>query len=73
MSKKPDFYTPYKGPAGGWGALQSTTKHWLKSDNAIRNINTLLKTNQPHGFDCPGCAWGEKHDPAKNTLLRKRC
>jgi molybdopterin-dependent oxidoreductase alpha subunit len=65
MSKKPDFYTPYKGPAGGWGALQSTTKHWLKSDNAIRNINTLLKTNQPHGFDCPGCAWGEKHDPAK--------
>ena len=23
------------------------------------------KTNQPHGFDCPGCAWGEKHDPAK--------
>ncbi|GAA0231483.1 FdhF/YdeP family oxidoreductase [Marinomonas primoryensis] len=65
MSKKPDFYTPYKGPAGGWGAIQSTTKHWLKSDNAIRNINTLLKTNQPHGFDCPGCAWGEKHDPAK--------
>ncbi|MCB5162431.1 FdhF/YdeP family oxidoreductase [Marinomonas algarum] len=65
MSKKTDFYTPYKGPAGGWGALQSTTSHWLKSDNAVRNINTLLKTNQPHGFDCPGCAWGEKHDPSK--------
>lgn len=66
MSKKTtDFYTPYKGPAGGWGALQSTTTHWLKSDNAVRNIHTLLKTNQPHGFDCPGCAWGEKHDPAK--------
>lgn len=65
MSKKLDFFSPYKGPAGGWGALQSTTKHWLKSDNAVRNINTLLKTNQPHGFDCPGCAWGEKHDPSK--------
>lgn len=65
MTKKLEFYRPYKGPAGGWGALQSTTKHWLKSDNAVRNINTLLKTNQPHGFDCPGCAWGEKHDPSK--------
>lgn len=65
MSKKNEFYTPYTAPAGGWGALQSTTKHWLQSDNAVRNINTLLKTNQPHGFDCPGCAWGEKHDPSK--------
>jgi len=65
MSKKDNFHAPYKGPAGGWGALHSTTKHWLKSENAVRNIHTLLKTNQPHGFDCPGCAWGEKHDPAK--------
>lgn len=70
MSKKStnetkSFYTPYKGPAGGWGALKSTTEHWFKSENAVRNIHTLLKTNQPHGFDCPGCAWGEKHDPAK--------
>ncbi|MFT2097810.1 FdhF/YdeP family oxidoreductase [Marinomonas sp. 2405UD66-6] len=60
-----NFYKPYKGPAGGWGALKSTTEHWFKSENAVRNIHTLLKTNQPHGFDCPGCAWGEKHDPAK--------
>ena len=65
MSKKDNSYAPYKGPAGGWGALKSTTEHWLKSENAVRNIHTLLKTNQPHGFDCPGCAWGEKHDPAK--------
>jgi molybdopterin-dependent oxidoreductase alpha subunit len=65
MSKKDNSYMPYKGPAGGWGALKSTTEHWLKSENAVRNIHTLLKTNQPHGFDCPGCAWGEKHDPAK--------
>ena len=60
-----NFYKPYKGPAGGWGALKSTTEHWFKSENAVRNIHTLLKTNQPHGFDCPGCAWGEKHNPAK--------
>ncbi|WCN09784.1 FdhF/YdeP family oxidoreductase [Marinomonas mediterranea] len=65
MTKKDDTLDPYKGPAGGWGALQSTTKHLLQSNNAVRNINTLLKTNQPQGFDCPGCAWGEKHDPSR--------
>ncbi|WP_051436168.1 FdhF/YdeP family oxidoreductase [Marinomonas ushuaiensis] len=64
-NKANPFYTPYKGAAGGWGALKSTTEHLFKSENAVRNINTLLKTNQPHGFDCPGCAWGEKHDPSK--------
>lgn len=56
-------FTPYTRPAGGWGALRSTATHWLASENALRNIKTLLKTNQDHGFDCPGCAWGEKEDP----------
>ncbi|MGI9275404.1 MAG: FdhF/YdeP family oxidoreductase [Endozoicomonas sp.] len=50
---------PYRNAAGGWGALASTGKHLLKSENAVRNIRTLLKTNQDSGFDCPGCAWGE--------------
>ncbi len=52
-------YKPYKGAAGGWGALRSVTHFWLESDNALKNIRTLLKTNQHGGFDCPGCAWGE--------------
>ncbi|WP_277253060.1 FdhF/YdeP family oxidoreductase [Neptunomonas phycophila] len=64
-SFKTAYFAPYTGPAGGWGALQSTTQHWLKSENAVRNIHTLLKTNQAQGFDCPGCAWGEKHDNSK--------
>src|ERR1700712_5230526 len=38
-------YKPYKGAAGGWGAL--------------KNIRMMLKTNQNGGFDCPGCAWGD--------------
>ncbi len=59
------YYKPYAGPAGGWGALKSTAKHWLDSHNTRRNVWTLLKTNQNDGFDCPGCAWGEKHDPAR--------
>ncbi|EPJ48274.1 MAG: oxidoreductase alpha (molybdopterin) subunit [Osedax symbiont Rs1] len=49
----------YKGSAGGWGALASTTKHLLKSRRPIKNIVSLLKTNQDQGFDCPGCAWGD--------------
>ncbi|WP_166567988.1 FdhF/YdeP family oxidoreductase [Pseudomonas sp. R5(2019)] len=52
-------YKPYHGAAGGWGALQSVTRAWLGSDNALKNIRALLKTNQHGGFDCPGCAWGD--------------
>lgn len=52
----------YDGSAGGWGALLSTTKHLVKSENVTRNMRNLLKTNQDKGFDCPGCAWGEAED-----------
>ncbi len=52
----------YTGSAGGWGALKATTEHLLKSENVAKNIANLLKTNQDDGFDCPGCAWGEKHE-----------
>ncbi|CAD5105873.1 FdhF/YdeP family oxidoreductase [Zestomonas carbonaria] len=58
-------FKPYQGPAGGWGALRSVTRHWLESDNALKNIRTLLKTNQHGGFDCPGCAWGEAPDSGR--------
>ena len=52
-------YKPYKGPAGGWGALISVAQAWLTSDNALKNLRMMLKTNQNGGFDCPGCAWGD--------------
>lgn len=55
----------YQGHAGGWGALKSTATHLIKSENIAKNIKTLLKTNQDHGFDCPGCAWGEKDEPGR--------
>ena len=32
---------------------------WLTSDNALKNLRMMLKTNQNGGFDCPGCAWGD--------------
>jgi len=50
----------YTGAAGGWGSLVSTGKHLLHSENVAKNVLNLLKTNQDHGFDCPGCAWGEE-------------
>ena len=55
----PPRYQPYTGPAGGWGALISVAQAWLTSDNALKNLRMMLKTNQNGGFDCPGCAWGD--------------
>lgn len=61
MSKKKDpaRIEPFTGPAGGWHALQSSAKHLLASHNPVGGARALLKANQPEGFDCPGCAWGE--------------
>ena len=49
--------TDYHHPAGGWGALVSTAKHLMFQGIPIKGAMTLLKNNQKHGFDCPGCAW----------------
>jgi len=60
MSKKnTPRIEPFDGPAGGWHALQSSAKHLLASHNPVGGAKALLKANQPTGFDCPGCAWGE--------------
>ena len=45
--------------AGGWPALKSVGRHLLASGRPVRGARTLLHTNQPDGFDCPGCAWGD--------------
>lgn len=51
----------YKGPAGGWGALNSVKNTLLKHDIAVKGAKTLLSANQPDGFDCPGCAWPDRN------------
>ncbi|TDX29546.1 formate dehydrogenase major subunit [Modicisalibacter xianhensis] len=51
--------SPYAGPAGGWGALHSVGRHVAHSRAPLKGVRSLLATNQPHGFDCPGCAWGD--------------
>jgi molybdopterin-dependent oxidoreductase alpha subunit len=51
----------YKGPAGGWGALRSVTRALRAQRIALKGAKTLLSANQPDGFDCPGCAWPDRH------------
>ncbi|WP_132255738.1 FdhF/YdeP family oxidoreductase [Methylobacterium segetis] len=45
--------------AGGWGALKSCGRHLLGSRAPLSGARALLSANQPDGFDCPGCAWGD--------------
>ena len=49
----------FDGPAGGWASLASSANALLKSGNPITQIRALSHVNQPDGFDCPGCAWGD--------------
>jgi len=51
---------PYDGSAGGWGALKATAIAIRTQMDALEAPATLLRTNQPDGFDCPGCAWPDK-------------
>ena len=56
---KTDFIGKASSAAGGWGALKSVGKRLLETGAPVSGAKTLLKLNQPHGFDCPGCAWGD--------------
>ena len=42
----------YQGPAGGWGALKATAIAVRTQMDALDAPVTLLRTNQPDGFDC---------------------
>lgn len=50
----------YSNPAGGWGALLATAKAVRGQMDTSEAGLTLLRTNKPTGFDCPGCAWPDK-------------
>lgn len=52
----------YNEPAGGWGALKALGEHLVEQGITVKGTTTLLRMNQPEGFDCPGCAWPDpKH------------
>lgn len=65
MSTSSNNKPPYPHPAGGWGALKSSARHIIQSEHAAQGVKTLLKANQPGGFDCPGCAWGDEKTAGK--------
>lgn len=45
--------------AGGWRALRSVGRQLMGSGQPVTGARTMLSLNQPDGFDCPGCAWGD--------------
>ena len=60
--KRPDGIKEYHEPAGGWGALKAVAETLARQQIVAQGTSTLLKANQPEGFDCPGCAWPDpKH------------
>lgn len=60
--KRPDGIEDYTAPAGGWGALKAVAETLSRQHIVAQGAATLLKANQPEGFDCPGCAWPDpKH------------
>jgi molybdopterin-dependent oxidoreductase alpha subunit len=59
MSDKKDTpqRTAYAGAAGGWPALREVVRHLREQEVLMKGNKTLMRANQPQGFDCPGCAW----------------
>ncbi len=53
----PERTRPYTKAAGGLGALTSVLKESSRHSGLLRGMQLLARINQPHGFDCPGCAW----------------
>ena len=59
MGKKAEPKDTSSNAAGGWGALKSVGRQLMGSGKPLSGTRTILKANQPDGFDCPGCAWGD--------------
>jgi molybdopterin-dependent oxidoreductase alpha subunit len=55
-------FTPYKGPAGGWGSARSVGEILLRERAPLASGKALLKQNKPiDGFACVSCAWAKPH------------
>ena len=58
MATKPDF-TPYAGPAGGWGSLRSVAGVLNREGNVAAVSRELVRQNKTDGFACVSCAWSK--------------
>ena len=52
---------PYRKAAGGMDALKSSYRALREQGIVGKGARTLLRANQPEGFDCPGCAWPDRN------------
>jgi molybdopterin-dependent oxidoreductase alpha subunit len=59
--------TTPKDTAGGIEAVVSSMKHVFGEVGVLDGTRTMLKLNQFHGFDCPGCAWPDP-DEDRSTV-----
>ncbi|MXP67403.1 FdhF/YdeP family oxidoreductase [Pantoea sp. Aalb] len=57
---------PYPLASGGWDSLKSTVRFIFDSKKVLNNIRNLMRMNKPHGFNCPGCAWGNDNKSTFN-------
>ncbi|HRQ63253.1 MAG TPA: FdhF/YdeP family oxidoreductase [Xanthomonadaceae bacterium] len=58
MSSDPN---PYRKAAGGLDALKSSYRALREQGIVGKGARTLMRANQPEGFDCPGCAWPDRN------------
>jgi molybdopterin-dependent oxidoreductase alpha subunit len=52
---------PYLKPAGGWDSLKRSYQALRDEGIVGAGARAMLRTNQEHGFDCPGCAWPDRN------------
>ena len=58
--------------AAGLPAVIETARQVGAQMGWRKGARTLLRLNQPDGFDCPGCAWPEPHHTSRVRVLRER-
>jgi molybdopterin-dependent oxidoreductase alpha subunit len=55
---------PARSSAGLPGVVNAT-RQLMDHVGVVKAARTMLRINQPHGFDCPGCAWPEPHHTSR--------
>jgi len=67
LEEHPPRLHPRPLVASGAGAIEQTMLHAYRHMGVKRSL-TLLRINQPTGFDCPGCGWPEL-DPKHRAAI----
>ena len=56
---------PPEDSAAGLPGVVASVRHIARRAGLAPGGRALLRMNQPHGFDCPGCAWPDPADPSR--------